>query len=845
MAEPLPEQSQPSTPPAVKPRRKWLRRLLWLGAFCLLLLVVLLVALPHILSSGPVRRLIAEKLGASLDAPVEVETMAFSWGGEQRIENLRVGTPATSAIREDLLTVSSITVKQGLLDLVLPGELVATVEVEKPVIRLRRDREGRFSFEGLGGARWKGGEGQKPSDEPSPPSEPSEPGRLPEAPGQLKLLLRSGVLHFRDDLLGTASQVTDFDLDVDLDREKIIVGLEALLGQPGQADAGSVKLDATIKGLKGAENIRDLLVTARGQARDLDLQPYAPLIEKLAGVKPPEKPVRGDFTVETADRRIRGSLDLDADYAALRGVALELPLEAGGGASLTAPYSLDLEPLVAALGNLSNLPPGSHVAGKAGGTLSLTGPLSLEALSRRPVALGDLGLALDLSVKDLVLKLPAGAAATDQRAGTAAEKGRPEEKPLELAEKELTLELRARTGESVDQIRLETTRLRAEGLQLDLDGTVENREASAGARGSRVPHADLRLSADLLVPSLVERFARFFPEGVKVTGGTRARLTDLRIRGPLRREQPPAEALTAEGSVELAGVVSYSGVKVDGLTGKLELAGGVARVKDLQATVNGGQLRSSVSSLGLAGEKRPFQLKLELDGVGVSYQAAPLLAYVLPFVGQDDATLEGKIKAALALEGRGFALEDLKETLKGSGSLRVAEGKLGPSPFLRELAGVLRSAPIDTVLFKEMGSDFTVNTGRVSSDNVFLTSRGGKIRRLGLSGSTSLDQELDYGVNVSALKDSIGDDKIRRILAVLEKTLGDAAIPLRLKGSLTSPSLALDAGKLPRLDEMLKDGAKKLLEDEVPGLDGTKLEEAVPGLKETLKGLLEGPKKEP
>ena len=258
----------------------------------------------------------------------------------------------------------------------------------------------------------------------------------------------------------------------------------------------------------------------------------------------------------------------------------------------------------------------------------------------------------------------------------------------------------------------------------------------------------------------------------------------------------------------------YRGIHLDKLTTRLRRSDGQVSAEDLVATVNDGELRGSLISMGLVDEKPAFELRLQLNDVGLRSTMAPLLTCALPFLGKEGVGLEGKIQAGLAIGGKGFGLADLKKNLQGSGSIRLAEGQLKTSPFLKELSKLLKT-PLDDASFEKMGSDFKIDTGKIASSNVFFKPRGSKLRELQLSGTTSFDQQISYGVKVSALKDAIGDRKIRKILEIAEKALGDRGIPLRLLGSMTNPKLTLIPTNFPTLDEILGKGAglDKVLKD--------------------------------
>ena len=100
---------------------------------------------------------------------------------------------------------------------------------------------------------------------------------------------------------------------------------------------------------------------------------------------------------------------------------------------------------------------------------------------------------------------------------------------------------------------------------------------------------------------------------------------------------------------------------------------------------------------------------------------------------------------------------------------------------------------LDRVAFSELGSDFRVSAGKIASDNVFLRETSEKLRNIGLKGTTTVRGELDYGVDLAALRETIGDRGIRDVLRGVEAVLGKEGFPIRLGGTLKEPRLTWGA----------------------------------------------------
>jgi hypothetical protein len=97
------------------------------------------------------------------------------------------------------------------------------------------------------------------------------------------------------------------------------------------------------------------------------------------------------------------------------------------------------------------------------------------------------------------------------------------------------------------------------------------------------------------------------------------------------------------------------------------------------------------------------------------------------------------------------------------------------------------------VAFAELGSDFAIGAGRIDASKVFITGKpGSKVRNLGLKGYTTLDRQIEFGVDLAALRETVGSKRIGRILETAKKVLGDDVLPIKLTGTLSEPKLTLE-----------------------------------------------------
>ena len=66
------------------------------------------------------------------------------------------------------------------------------------------------------------------------------------------------------------------------------------------------------------------------------------------------------------------------------------------------------------------------------------------------------------------------------------------------------------------------------------------------------------------------------------------------------------------------------------------------------------------------------------------------------------------------------------------------------------------------------------------------------MRNIRLEGATTVEGSIDYGMKLSGLKEAIGDKRIRRILESVGKVLGEGMLPIKVRGTISEPKLALE-----------------------------------------------------
>lgn len=769
-----------TAPQQIGKRPSFLRRLVWLGSGFFLLVIVGVLFLPRVVSVGGAS-FIADQLSGQLGGPVQIDSVELSWTGEQRIWALRIGALPGAPVGEDLFRWKSATVKAGLLDLV--GDDALVVEVVEPAIRVHRDREGRFNFEHLVPLLRRPKERRECSEDEMPPEKPPKDRPKTERRGGLSLQrdvviqVTGASLEYHDELLGSRASLSAIDVQAALMSQSLEAQVSAMVDGSESTDGGRIQMRSQVRGLEHGTKLNKWQVEAEGEVHQLDLRPYRGLLEEFVGVTPPERAVDGGFTVSTGSGVLQATAHIAAGYATVETLKLTLPLEGTGGENSTASFTGAVD-----LGAVTVMPvvreslAGKEVHGRINADLSLRGLPSVAEL------MAGLDMPLDQLAADVRLR------GSNVRVTVEEESDKQDGKePLVIEDDAVAFNLKI-APEGGD-LNVSEARFTGFGTDARLVGHV--RRLKRGLGKCRVELSGRANAALAEIIALLS--SRWENEEIDIDEGTRLLVRDLVFTGDFKRGEL-ADALRMTANLRLRGAVRHRGYEVKAFRSRMRLKDGSLMLKESTARINGGSATSELVLVRPFDDPPTYKLDIDIERVEANYELAEGLAYVLPFLSLEqeaDAELKGLIHSSLKIDGAGFSQTELSEHLKGEGKLRVRAGRVDGSRFLTQLGSLVGLAEDGSLFVSEMGSDFTLGGGRIDAGKVFLqAAEGSKVRNLGLHGTTWLDGRVEYGVSLAALRETIGDKKIRRILSDIEEIFGSTDLPLKLTGTLKEPKLS-------------------------------------------------------
>ena len=242
--------------------------------------------------------------------------------------------------------------------------------------------------------------------------------------------------------------------------------------------------------------------------------------------------------------------------------------------------------------------------------------------------------------------------------------------------------------------------------------------------------------------------------------------------------------ITALGTLRVGQAV-WRGTLIEDLSARYQLKDNIFTLEQLTGKTAGGTFtetaRIDLSKPGLA-----YKTHIETSAI----QADPLLSAFAPKMA---GTVFGLLNLSVDMQGQGTGLEDLKQSLSGSGDLKIANGKLTGAGLVGGLADFLDLEELRVLRFSQAAGQLVVKDGRVQLDG----NLAGDQVRLAPTGTVGLDGTLDVGLPVRlapALTARL--DSSNKFSRFLTDSQGWGELPLKVTGSVKAPRFALDTKAL-------------------------------------------------
>ena len=278
---------------------------------------------------------------------------------------------------------------------------------------------------------------------------------------------------------------------------------------------------------------------------------------------------------------------------------------------------------------------------------------------------------------------------------------------------------------------------------------------------------------------------------------------DAEIEDTTETAAEPVSAIEVPKNLDLSLSVAmnrilFQKMTIDNFSGRMSVKNGTLSLDRLALGAFGGKMSASGSYSTAADPSSPA-LKLSLDVAGArfdeTFKQLDLVQKMVPIfekVGGDysmDMSLSTSLKSDMTLD---------YESLNASGLISTGHLDVANVGALDKLAEVLGNDKLRNITAKDVKISFTIRDGRVNTSPFDISM--GDIK-MTLSGSTGLDQSIDYRARV-ALPDKVGGGVVSDVTAVIG-------------GTFTAPTVTVD------VEDVARQAVTNIVNDQVQKLTGS------------------------
>lgn len=221
--------------------------------------------------------------------------------------------------------------------------------------------------------------------------------------------------------------------------------------------------------------------------------------------------------------------------------------------------------------------------------------------------------------------------------------------------------------------------------------------------------------------------------------------------------------------------VLFDKMSFNNMNGKLVIKDGKVDMKNLSMNTMGGNVVMN-GYYSTADAKKPEMkagFKLANIGFAQAYKELDMVQKMAPIFENLKGNFSGSINVQTDLDA---AMSPVLETMQGDGSLSTRDLSLSGVKAIDQIADAVKQPSLKDMKVKDMTLDFIIKDGRVET-KPFDIKMGDY--NLNLSGSTGLDQTIDY----------TGKIKLPASAGNISKLM---TLDLKIGGSFTSPKVSVD-----------------------------------------------------
>ena len=241
--------------------------------------------------------------------------------------------------------------------------------------------------------------------------------------------------------------------------------------------------------------------------------------------------------------------------------------------------------------------------------------------------------------------------------------------------------------------------------------------------------------------------------------------------------------------------VLFDKMKLETVSGVLTVKNGTVDMRNLSFNTMGGSITANGAYLAPKGVQPHLNAGFDMKGIGFAqaYEELGLVQQLAPIFSGLKGNFSGNLKINTPLDEK---MSPVMQQVQGSGSLSTKDLSLSDVKFINQVADIVKKPSMKDIQVKDLNLDFEIADGRVTTQPFDLKLGD---YTMNLSGSTGLDQTIDYTGKITLPSGGIGSK-----LGTVDMTIG---------GTFTSPKVGIDMASL------AKNAAEQALKGLVKGND--------------------------
>lgn len=330
---------------------------------------------------------------------------------------------------------------------------------------------------------------------------------------------------------------------------------------------------------------------------------------------------------------------------------------------------------------------------------------------------------------------------------------------------------------------------------------------------------------DLTVDSRFEDYMGYLLKGSTIKGNLNVRSNSFNLNDFMADDTAVAderEAVSAPDTAALAVIrvpenidfamnaafkeLAFGNFTFRNVNGNLDIDEGKVDMKNLSLETMGGKVVVNGFYKAPAEAQPEFNASLKLSDIvfAQAYKELGVVQKMAPIFGGITGAFSGEMKINTKLDE---TMSPELHSLEGSGLLTTKDVSLDSVTVIQQVADILKKPELKKTSVKDVRVEFTISDGRVRT-KPFDVKLGDC--RMNVSGSTGLDQTIDY-VGKITIPESLGG--VSRL----------GTVDMTIEGKFNSPKVKVD------LESLAKNAAKEATKDAVGKLLGVDVENVVKG----------------